>query len=648
MKPVTVKDLLDFSFYGNLKAKKGSVLFVKAQIDQKNDAYLYNLMRYQNGKCVQLTGRNTVSDFIFQDADQIWFTASAFKSQETQFYRLNLNGGEALQMGTVPLAGISLCGISGTWLIGTLQESVSREEDHPDYEVLDERSWYFNGAGFINKKRNHLIAVSLEDFQYKILAKDLDISQVTLHKDRIFVSAAHHSVRSEEDHEGIYEVETASGTVHTLVPESEGLDIYSLNALEDQLLFFASDGTPIGLNSNPRLYRYDLQAEKMSLAFDWNEALGNTVGTDCAVVPGNAVCLHKNRLYFTSTIVSHNNLFCYENGSVHQVLEWNGTIQSFGFAGKHLYFIGAAENELQQLYEIKNQKAVCLSDFNPQLKDHYVAKAQPVFYTGYNDSQQMGWVLYPRDFDPETRYPAILDIHGGPKTVYGTVFYHEMQVWASRGYFVFFCNPFGSDGQGNEYADLRSRYGTHDYEDLMAFTDAVISRIPQIDPSRIGVTGGSYGGFMTNWIIGHTDRFKTAASQRSISNWLSFYGTSDIGVSFVKDQMGCALEDVERLWEQSPLKYKNNIKTPTLFIHSDEDYRCPLEQGLQMYNAVLDAKQDARLVLFHGENHDLSRTSRPSHRLRRLNEITNWMDRSLKDKSEETENEKQQPPAGKE
>lgn len=231
----------------------------------------------------------------------------------------------------------------------------------------------------------------------------------------------------------------------------------------------------------------------------------------------------------------------------------------------------------------------------------------------------------------QKKYPAILDIHGGPKTVYGKVFYHEMQVWASKGYFVFFCNIHGSDGRGNEFMDIRGKYGTIDYDELMQFTDKVLETYPQIDASKVGVTGGSYGGFMTNWIIGHTDRFACAASQRSIANWISFSQTSDIGPYFAQDQQSATYyENPEKLWWHSPLKYARNVKTPTLFIHSDEDYRCPLCEGLQMLNALLDQNIEARMCLFHGENHDLSRTGLPQHRLRRLNEITNWMEQHLK------------------
>ena len=136
---------------------------------------------------------------------------------------------------------------------------------------------------------------------------------------------------------------------------------------------------------------------------------------------------------------------------------------------------------------------------------------------------------------------------------------------------------------------------------------------------------------MTNWIIGHTDRFACAASQRSIANWLSFYGVSDIGFCFAADQCGGNVFDSpEKLWKHSPLRYAGNVKTPTLFIHSDEDYRCPLAEGLQMYTALVDRGVPARLCCFHGENHELSRSGKPQHRVRRLKEITDWIEKYTK------------------
>ena len=215
------------------------------------------------------------------------------------------------------------------------------------------------------------------------------------------------------------------------------------------------------------------------------------------------------------------------------------------------------------------------------------------------------------------------------------MFFHEMQFWASEGYFVMFCNPRGSNGKGNAFAELRGLYGTIDYDDLMNFTDAVLAAYPAIDAERIGVTGGSYGGYMTNWMIGHTDRFAAAASQRSIANWVSLICYADIGFTFDNDQMGAdPWSDVQKVWDQSPLQFADKAKTPTLFIHSFEDYRCLLQEGMQMYNALVHHGVEARMCLFNGESHGLSRIGKPSHRVRRLQEITAWMDRWCKPATE--------------
>lgn len=301
--------------------------------------------------------------------------------------------------------------------------------------------------------------------------------------------------------------------------------------------------------------------------------------------------------------------------------------------------------------------------FDNNLPEIYIADAadKPLRLTYFNDIESLystqspqyfsiksrfdgetidGGIILPANFDSNkpAAYPLILDIHGGPKTVYGSVYYHEMQVWAAMGFVVCFANPHGSDGKGNAFSDIRGAFGTRDYDDLMDFVDAVLAKYPAIDAERLGVTGGSYGGFMTNWITSHTDRFKVAATQRSISNWLSFYGTSDIGYYFSTDQNNVrdfSPASMEKLWQHSPLKYVNNVNTPTLIIHSDEDYRCPLEQGLQWYTALKARNIPSKLAVFHGENHELSRSGKPQAREQRLNLLSHWFVKYLQaDKTE--------------
>jgi len=166
----------------------------------------------------------------------------------------------------------------------------------------------------------------------------------------------------------------------------------------------------------------------------------------------------------------------------------------------------------------------------------------------------------------------------------------------------------------------------------MAVVDRALEKFPYIDEERLGVTGGSYGGFMTNWIIGHTNRFKAAVSCRSISNWISKFNTTDIGYFFVEDQQdGNPWEDHDKLWSQSPLKYADQVETPTLFIHSRQDYRCWEGEALQMFTALKYFDVPAKLCLFEGENHELSRGGKPENRARRLREILDWFDTHLKE-----------------
>ena len=173
--------------------------------------------------------------------------------------------------------------------------------------------------------------------------------------------------------------------------------------------------------------------------------------------------------------------------------------------------------------------------------------------------------------------------------------------------------------------------GYDDFDDFMEFTDEVLARYPELDPDRIGICGGSYGGFMCNWMIGHTDRFAAAASQRSISNYFTKSLCTDIGFRHNMSQLGTnPWEDFETVWEHSPLKAAPKAKTPTLFIQSDEDYRCWMSDAIQMYSALKQNGTPTRMVLFHGENHELSRSGKPENRVTRLREIGDWFEKNLK------------------
>jgi dipeptidyl aminopeptidase/acylaminoacyl peptidase len=198
--------------------------------------------------------------------------------------------------------------------------------------------------------------------------------------------------------------------------------------------------------------------------------------------------------------------------------------------------------------------------------------------------------------------------------MYGVDWYHEFQVYAGKGYGVFFANPRGSTGYGQEFErGIKNNWGKMDYTDIMTGLDEAIRKNPWIDTDRLGVTGGSYGGFMTNWIVGHTNRFKAAVTLRSVVNLISDEGTRDGAYGHEEDFNGLLFDHFEEYWAASPLKYVRNVKTPTLVLHSDNDLRVPLEQGEQWYRALKLYGVTTELVIFPRENHNLTRTGEPKH-----------------------------------
>jgi dipeptidyl aminopeptidase/acylaminoacyl peptidase len=241
-----------------------------------------------------------------------------------------------------------------------------------------------------------------------------------------------------------------------------------------------------------------------------------------------------------------------------------------------------------------------------------------------------GWIMTPPDFDERKQYPAILEIHGGPMLQYGLAFMHEFHWLAAQGFVIFFTNPRGSQGYGNDFVSaIWNDFGGPAHEDLMAWTDYV-SALPYVDADRLGVTGGSYGGYMTNWIVGHTDRFRAAVTQRSLSNLISFNGSSDIWIFQLMFGGKPPWESFEDYWRQSPIAYISNVVTPTLVIHSEQDLRVSIEQGEQMFVALKLKGVDTEMVRFPEESHGLSRSGRTDRRIARLGHILRWFDKYLK------------------
>ena len=651
MKPIAQDLFYDYKFLSNLtySPAKRCAVFCISTCNVEQNAYDQHLYTYQDGVVKQLTAAAKESTFFFRDELHVVFINSILSDgHNTVLFEIDISGGEARKLCSIPLRIDEISVLDNTYYLAkaaidvtcpdyhalSAADKTARrafEEENADYQVLDEYPYCLNGAGFINRQRNHLFLIHKETFDITAICPvfaDVETFDVSPDKKRILYSAQIYTTFKGKWSQ-VYCYDISSGLTETL---------YDGTTMQIQRAFWY-DGEPIvlgtfaerfGAMENGRFYR--LKDKAMSLWIDFDGGLFASVGSDCRYGHCKSFCNELQKPYFISADNSAVCLYTIENDAMVKLIGQEGTVDDFAIGADAILVVGMYDSRLQEIYEARDGILTRKTNLNEAvLRDCYVAKPKRVILKKLPFDID-GWVLEPMGFDPDKRYPAILDIHGGPKCLYGECFYHEMQLWASKGYLVFFCNPRGGDGKGNGFADLRRNFGNIDYEDLMQFTDLVLDLYSCIDRKRVAVTGGSYGGFMTNWIVGHSDRFCCAATQRSISNWITEVTASDYGIDFVVEQQfddiyNCA----EELWRYSPLKFANNVKTPLLFIHAFEDYRCPIDQAYQFYTALICRGVPTRMVAFKGENHELSRSGKPKHRSKRLGEITAWIERYTKE-----------------
>lgn len=658
MENLKLRDFLDYNYLSSIEVSpdEKNTAFIVHRGDYDDNDYKSNIwvMNNETKKYFRLTGMNEERSFLWLDETKILFPSMRDKKLKvkveegekwTCYYSIDINGGEAQEYMRVPLIVTSIKKIDGDNFILTAKydnygvnlneltgearaEATKKIKEDKDYEILDEIPFWSNGGGFTNKKRNRLYIYNRATEEITPVSDSISNVTYYSYKDGVVLYVVNRFKDKQEQREAIYTYDIATKEEKLVLP-SEDYRVSFAEFFGDGILCGLNDTLKYGLNQNPNFYI--IRDGKVELFKEHDTWMINTVGSDCRYGGGKSFRVKGNKLYFLTTVMHDAFLNTLDiNGEERVLTKANGSVDTYAIAGDDIYFIGLRGLRLQELYLLKDEEEIQLTKFNENIIESKKLSIPEKFNIVNDGIEIEGWVLKPTDYEEGKEYPAILDIHGGPKTVYGDVFYHEMQVWANMGYFVFFCNPRGGDGRGNEFADIRGKYGTIDYDDLMKFTDEVLKAYP-IDRSRVGVTGGSYGGFMTNWIIGHTDRFACAASQRSIANWFSKFGTTDIGYYFNVDQNASSpWENPEKLWWHSPMKYADKVKTPTLFIHSEEDYRCWLTEGIQMFTSLKYHGVPARLCMFRGENHELSRSGKPRHRVKRLEEMINWFELYLK------------------
>ena len=324
------------------------------------------------------------------------------------------------------------------------------------------------------------------------------------------------------------------------------------------------------------------------------------------------------------------------DGTMETVIAETGCVGDFSFSrdGKQLAFFRGTPADPGQVWtrDMEAGASRCLTRFNRSWLDRVdLGQVEEVWFKGGDGNRLQGWIARPPRFSPRRRYPAIVYVHGGPLAQYGNLFMHEFYFLAAQGYVVGYANPRGGLGYGEAHAGaIWNNWGTVDFDDVMAWSE-YLARRRYVDGKRLGIAGGSYGGYMTNWVIGHTDRFAAACTQRSVSNAVDFYGSTDFSIMWEEVFGGAPpWEDLENYWRQSPMAHIGKATTPTQVIHSEQDHRCPISQGEQVYAALKRLGVDTEMVRFPDESHELSRGGRTDRRVERLNHILRWFDTYLK------------------
>lgn len=636
-------------------------IFVRTQMDKSDQKYYAHLFHIalETGEVTQWTfGNERISNPLWSpNGKQVAFLSN--REEKNQVYILNKNGGEAKKI-TAFTNGVNSfqwasCG-KKLWVTGSLKEGqgfldVADKDLEKDSKkklepyIVDQMKHKMDGIGDngLRKQReySHIALVTIEDSTVEQFSEgNYSYSLQGLSNDgKKLVIGVNRTENKDFDFRSPLYVVDIETKEETPLVEADGYYGEAVFSSDDRYIAYVGSDATFKNATHGHVFIYDTE---FGVTTKLTEGLDIPVG-DYAVadvqqgvtVP-SIVWTNNHDLYFqVSTMGDVRLYYATLDGAIYPASPEGEHVYGYAISNDGLFSLMTVSNptfigELFK-YEITTGERKQLTYFNEAfLEEVEFVVPDSIVYKGNGNWDLHGWLMKPAGYVEGTKYPLILEIHGGPHAMYANTFFHEMQLLAAQGYGVLYVNPRGSHGYSQQFVDaVRGDYGGGDYEDIMAGLDYVVTENEWIDETRIGVTGGSYGGFMTNWIVGHSNRFKAAVTQRSISNWISFFCVSDIGYYFSDWQIGANMMDVEKLWHHSPLKYAKNIKTPLLILHSEKDFRCPIEQGEQMYMTLKSMGKETSFVRFPESDHNLSRTGNPNLRISRLKQLTGWFAKYL-------------------
>lgn len=572
-----------------------------------------------------------------------------------QIWLLPVDGGEARQLTFMEYGASSpVWSPDSKQLLFSAQVGPQDEKDAegnvlPRVRVID-RLWYrLDGVGFTEKRRSHLFLTSIEEGSNprQLTDGDWDDGSAAWSPDGAQIVFA--SSRNED------RWRWPSSTLYVLpVANEDSSKIREPRLLTDETLdcfspSWSPDGKTIAFLASPKIrsagqvYLYTVGVEDenpvlTNLSPEFEGSCADWTNSDMGdehLAPAPAWSADGKTIYVLASHRGAARLFSFasDTPTAQPATLTPGEVHVRDFS------IDAAKQTLSLLISdtlhpgdifvrstSPNGELRALTQVNESLLNELALSHPEQFtYEGADGWPIDGWVMKPHNFDPAKKYPLIIQIHGGPNTQYGYGFFHEMQLMTAAGYAVLYTNPRGSLGYGFKFADaVREDWGEKPGTDIMRGVEELL-KAGYIDEQRIGVIGGSYGGYMTNWLVGHYDTFKVAVTDRCVSNMASMFGSSDLGWLLAIENLDTTpWEDLNKYMDMSPIKYVQNIHTPLLIIHSEQDLRCNIEQAEQLFTALKWMGREVRMIRFEGQSHGLSRGGHPHSRLERLRHIMSW------------------------
>ncbi|KZN52808.1 hypothetical protein N474_22300 [Pseudoalteromonas luteoviolacea CPMOR-2] len=639
------QDYFDFVFMGEpqISPHNDMTLFVKSTVN--DDASGRNSQIYKinkDGVVSEFTqGKGDYAPKWSADGSKVAFIRAV--DGKSQVFIMPANGGEAKQVTSLednlssfdwfPSGDKLLLSLSVSPEAESAEEKIddeleksTNERAEPNIVVVKHAKYIGNGSGYLSDKRRHLFVFDINKSELTQLTfgEDWNANGPVVSQDGkyIYFDANKTGLEYEgNSNSDIFRLDVATKKV-TALTQHKGAqfdislphDNSSIAYVHYEDTFEQADVIVKGKNG---------KAQNLTANFDRN-------ASNAIWAPDN------NTLYFTANDHGANRLFAasVKSGKVTKLIEGNKSIKNVTLSsnGQFLVFTMESSTQLPELYrfDLSSKTVVRLTQFNDELlASKNLSAAEEVWFENEKGMKVQGFIHKPLNFDKHKKYPLVLNIKGGPGGMWGHQWFHENQMYAAKGYAVAYVNYRGSSGYGIAHSKgVRKDYGGADYRDNIQFLDKVLADNTWIDAEKLYITGGSHGGFLTNWITTKTDRFKAAVTQRSVSSWISEAGTQEYTPNQMTEEFGGNLwNNFDAYWNRSPLKYANKVSTPTLIIHSDADMITPIGQGQEWFYALKANNVPVEMVIFKGETHSLSRSGTPTNLVERLSRIIDWFER---------------------